>query len=136
MQIPSTTVPEGACPCVWPEEVWEYVTESVLAVFRAGDAQRDEAGWLWMGNASRTLGRSSETVRKMCMDQRLRAVRTAAGWRIDPKSIAAWLADNTPKVTHPAAQPRTKDCYHRVDDWYIDTATEIHGCYVCEREAA
>ena len=48
---------------------------------------RELEAWLSTGQVSKQLGRSRQGVINLAEARKLRAVRTAAGWLYDPKSV-------------------------------------------------
>lgn len=49
--------------------------------------------WLSTGQVASTLGRSRQGVIDLAESRRLRAVRTAAGWLYDPRSVEAFAEE-------------------------------------------
>ncbi|MDP9476573.1 MAG: helix-turn-helix domain-containing protein [Actinomycetota bacterium] len=49
--------------------------------------------WLSTGQAAKALGRSRQGVIDLAEEKRLRAVKTAAGWLYDPKSVESFGAE-------------------------------------------
>jgi hypothetical protein len=50
-------------------------------------------GWLSTGQTARTLGRSRQGVINLAEARHLKAVKTAAGWLYDPRSVEAFAED-------------------------------------------
>jgi excisionase family DNA binding protein len=48
---------------------------------------KEFAGWLTTGQAASQLGKSRQGVTWLVENGRLRAVKTQAGWLIDPKAV-------------------------------------------------
>jgi len=69
---------------------------------------RELETWLSTGQAARALGRSRQGVIDLAEARHLRAVKTAAGWLYDPKSIADFAEELEDLALYDEAKARTE----------------------------
>src|SRR3712207_5648900 len=71
----------------------ERIFPGIFAERRRMVSLKELEGWLSTGQAARALGRSRQGVIDLAEARHLRAVKTAAGWLYDPKSVSDFAAE-------------------------------------------